>query len=456
MRLPGRTIVYLFMFTLTAINYMDRVVLSIAAPDIAAEFSLSPVQLGYLFSSFIWSYLAVILLWGMALDRFGVRRANSVGMAVFTLATIASGATWNYLSMFATRLLMGVGEGSSFPANGKTIRQWIPAGERGLAATIQGAGPYAGPALGALFTAWVIGFAGWRGAFVATGSLGIIWLAAWFWLYDTPERARFVAAPERSKIMAERDARTGPVAPAAEPGGLRMLLRSSSMWGLMLVQGLNGYTQFLFLTWLPTYLRATKGISLASTGFLTALPYFGAVAISIFAGLLSDRLLRRYNLDLGGRRLVVAAALLGAAVILFIPWVDSTVAIECLITAALAGSATCSAMNMALVNDLLPDPRDIGRAAGLLFTGGNAIALTAPIATGYIVAATGSYNLSFDVAGLLLIAGVIIIMTMTRKPIAAIGGPLSHPDRDGTSLAAASPIGRPSLARMEAGSDRSV
>ena len=83
-------------------------------------------------------------------------------MTVFTLATIASGATWGYVSLFATRLIMGAGEGSSFPANGKTIREWIPAEERGLAATIQGAGPYAGPALGALFTAWVVSISGWR------------------------------------------------------------------------------------------------------------------------------------------------------------------------------------------------------------------------------------------------------------------------------------------------------
>ncbi len=171
MRVPGRSVVYLFMFTLGAINFMDRVVLSVAAPEIAAEFSLSPVQLGYLFSSFIWSYLAGTLLWGVALDRFGVRKTNSVGMAVFTIATIATGATWGYLSMFATRFLMGAGEGSSFPANSKTIREWIPAGERGLAATIQGAGPYAGPALGALFTAWIISIAGWRAAFLPQARL---------------------------------------------------------------------------------------------------------------------------------------------------------------------------------------------------------------------------------------------------------------------------------------------
>ncbi len=193
-----------------------------------------------------------------------------------------------------------------------------------------------------------------------------------------------------------------------------MLLRSLSMWGLMLVQGLTAYTQFLFLTWLPTYLRETKGLSLASSGVLTALPYLGAVVISIAVGLLSDRMLRQRDLELGGRRIVVAVALLSASVILLIPWVNGTIAIEGLITAALAGTAICSAMNMALLNDLLPNPADIGRATSLLFTGGIAIAITAPIATGYIIAATGSYNLSFDVAGVLLIAGLVITLTMTQ------------------------------------------
>ena len=421
---------YAFMFTLTAINYMDRVVLSVAAPQIASEFSLSAVELGYLFSGFIWSYLATTLLWGVALDRFGVRKANTVGMTVFTLATIASGATWGYVSLFATRLIMGAGEGSSFPANGKTIREWIPAGERGLAATIQGAGPYAGPALGALFTAWVISISGWRVAFLATGSLGLIWLAAWRLFYDVPEQANFISASERSKILAERNAGTGSRMVRVSTGGLRMLLRSQSMWGLLLVQGLNGYTQFLFLTWLPTYLRATKGFALASSGLLTAVPYLGAAIVSIAIGLLSDRLLRGRDLNRGSRRVVIATAMLSAAVILLLPWVNDILAIEVLITIALAGSATCSAMNVALTNDLLRNSADIGRATGLLFTGGNAIALTAPIATGYIVAFTGSYNLSFDIAGVLLVAGTIIVLTMTKKPIGGTDIATLRPDSE--------------------------
>ena len=171
----------------------------------------------------------------------------------------------------------------------------------------------------------------------------------------------------------------------------------------------------LFLTWLPTYLRATKGFALASSGFLTAVPYLGARSSQSAIGLLSDRLLRGRDLNRGSRRVVIAAAMLSAAVILLLPWVNDIVAIEVLITIALAGSATCSAMNVALTNDLLRNSADMGRATGLLFTGGNAIALTAPIATGYIVALTGSYNLSFDIAGVLLVAGTIIVLTMTKN-----------------------------------------
>ena len=400
------------------IAYMDRIVLSVAAPRLVTEFSLSPVQLGYLLSSFGWLYLLTLIPWGMAFDRFETRRVSAIGVALFALATVASGLTWSFLSLLMSRLVMGVGEASSFPTCGKVIREWIPPGERGLAFTMQGAGPYVGPALGAILAAAIIEAAGWRTAFLVIGFLGLIWLAFWMALYSSPGRSRLLNEEERAVILAATGAGTDQSANLMARSGLGGLLRSRTMWGLMLTQAFHGYTLYLFLTWLPTYLKVTKGLSTKETGLFTAIPYLGAAILIIVYGRLSDRFLRQRNVQRGDRRVAVALTLFSAAIILLLPWVNSLAMIEIILTLSMAGVGAAGSLNQALTIDLLPNKADSGTAIGILIAAGVAFAIVAPIATGYIVALTGSYNLTFNIAGVLLVAGGVSSLTLTRRPIA--------------------------------------
>ncbi len=418
MKTKAKFIIYALIFSLTMIAYMDRIVLSVAAPRLVTEFSLSPVQLGYLLSSFGWLYLLTLIPWGMAFDRFETRRVSAIGVALFALATVASGLTWSFLSLLMSRLVMGVGEASSFPTCGKVIREWIPPGERGLAFTMQGAGPYVGPALGAILAAAIIEAAGWRTAFLVIGFLGLIWLAFWMALYSSPGRSRLLNEQERAVILAATGAGTDQSANLMARSGLGGLLRSRTMWGLMLTQAFHGYTLYLFLTWLPTYLKVTKGLSTKETGLFTAIPYLGAAILIIVYGRLSDRFLRQRNVQRGDRRVAVALTLFSAAIILLLPWVNSLAVIEIILTLSMAGVGAAGSLNQALTIDLLPNKADSGTAIGILIAAGVAFAIVAPIATGYIVALTGSYNLTFNIAGVLLVAGGVSSLTLTRRPIA--------------------------------------
>jgi MFS family permease len=134
--MPGRVLVYLLLIAGNSINYIDRVVLSVSAKPISQEFGLSTIELGYLFSAFLWSYLLFVIPWGIYVDRAGARRASGIGMAIFSSATLLTGMSFNFVSAFASRLLMGIGEASTYPAGARTIREWMPSGERGLAATV--------------------------------------------------------------------------------------------------------------------------------------------------------------------------------------------------------------------------------------------------------------------------------------------------------------------------------
>jgi len=405
------------LFTLAMINYVDRVALSVASKPIADEFGLSPVVMGYLFSSFLWTYLLCLMPMGILVDKFGSKIVNAAGITVWSAATMLTGLAPSYVALIATRLAMGVGEATTFPAGGRVVREWIPAGERGMTNAIFMAGTQAGPAFGALIVAWIVSEIGWRGSFLAVGAVGFIWLAAWLIWYDIPERARWLAQEEREKIVRERGAATDALEKRSGSKRVLDLLRSRTMVGLALAEGCAVYTQYLFLTWLPSYLQTTRHLTILKTGMFTALPYAGAALLGIALGRVSDRILTHDAVGQGRRRSMGVVMMLSSSVILLTPFVEQIWLMMVLFTLSLTGMATAISLNFSLVNDLLRNPEDSGKAMSILVVGGNSFGIIAPIVTGYVIQATGSYNWAFGIAGLLLVAGATILLTMTRSPI---------------------------------------
>jgi len=377
--------------------------------------------MGNLFSSFLWTYLLCLLPMGILVDRFGSKAMNAAGIALWSAATMLTGAAWSYASLVATRLAMGVGEATTFPAGGRVVRQWIPAGERGMTNAVFLAGTQAGPAVGALLVAWIASQIGWRGSFVVVGAVGFVWLLAWLIWFDSPERARWLGSEERDKILRERDAETDALEMRTGTSRVVDLLRTRTMWGLALAEGCAVYTQYLFLTWLPSYLQETRNLTIVKTGLFTALPYAGAALLGIGLGRISDRILTRDAIGQGRRRSMGVLMMLSSAVILFTPFVESTWVLLTLFTLSLSGMATAISLNFSLVNDLLRNPADSGKAMAILVVGGNSFGIVAPIVTGHVIQLTGSYNGAFGIAGLLLVAGATILFTMTRTPIAVVG-----------------------------------
>jgi MFS family permease len=411
--------IYALMFLLSAINYIDRSALSVAATPLSHEFGLDPVQLGYLFSSFLWLYVICLVPMGMIVDRLGTRTVNGLGIAVWSAATLLTGVVGSFAALLGTRVLMGAGEATTYPAAGRVVREWVPVRERALFTTVFNSGAYFGPAIGGLILTWLVGVAGWRSAFFASGAIGFVWLGAWLIWFRQPEQVSWLKAEERALILRERDAQ-GPMAGHATQTALGVggLLCSPSLLGMMLTQGCAVYTQYLFLTWLPTYLQTARGISLATSGALTALPYLGAVVLTVLFGKISDMLLTPETARSGGRRRMVALAMLVASVILLTPFVSNVYVILLLIMIALSGVATTVGLNIALLSDLLRSSADAGRATGLLILGGNIFGILAPIVTGYVIRATGSFDYAFVIAGALLVCGSLSALLLTSRPIA--------------------------------------
>jgi sugar phosphate permease len=420
-----RYCIYAALFALISINYIDRVALSVAAGPISNELGLTPISLGYLMSSFLWPYVFLLLPMGIAADRYGARIVAGLGIGAWSLATILTGLASGASAILSTRLAMGAAESSSYPAGARIIRDWAPRSERGFATSIMNSGSYAGPAIGAAVVGWLIGQVGWRASFMIAGSVGFIWLIGWFLWYQKPEDASYISAEERDMIVNERE--EGPQAQLLKGAGTWGLLRSPTMLGLSLTQGCAVYTQYFFLTWLPSYLSNVKHLDILHSGLFTALPYAIAVISCILLGSVSDRWLKSQGIGGGRRRVAVVIAMVSASIVLVAPYFDNIWVILLLITLSLIGLSTAISLNITLTGDLLRSPHDAAKAVSVLTIGGNIFGTLAPIVTGYIISLTGDYNGAFLVAGCLLILGAIASLTMTRRPIEGEPGDIPAP-----------------------------
>jgi MFS family permease len=420
--------VFFLLFMFNVICYLDRINMSVAGRAVAGEFSLSPVALGYLFSSFLWAYVVMMLPSGKLVDSLGVHRVAAIGAAFWSVAQMLGGAATGFVTLLLTRLGLGVGEAPTFPVSYRAVRDWAPYTERGIAVGCIQAGTLLGPAVSAPLVAWLISETSWRWSFVVTGAIGLLWVAVWLMFISTPEQTSWIPEPERQKILAERHG----TEPMAEGGvGYRGLLRSPAMWGLAISQGTAVYSVYLYLSWLPDYLQTARGLSIMKSGAFTSVPFFAGAAVIILTNWIGDKVLTPRTMRNGTRRLVVVICLLFCALGMAIPYVDSLTLVIVLTIFPISFGGTATATNAALCNDLLRSRADAGRAFAFMVLGGNVFGLLAPIVTGYIVQETGSFSSAFVLAGVLALIGALVSFAMTRHtlgeetPVALTAGPLT-------------------------------
>jgi len=209
--------IFVLMFLLATINYVDRIVLSVSSAPIAQEFGIDKVQLGYLFSSFLWLYVVCLVPMGMIVDKLGTRTVNAAGIGLWSIATALTGLATGFGMQIATRVVMGVGESTTYPASGRVIREWIPLKERALFAAIFNGGAYFGPAVGGLVLAGLVSSLGWRTTFLICAAIGFVWLLAWMIWFRKPEEVSWLSDDERASSCASATATPGMQLPTGTP-----------------------------------------------------------------------------------------------------------------------------------------------------------------------------------------------------------------------------------------------
>jgi sugar phosphate permease len=387
------------------VNYFDRINLSVSRDALNASFGLSLVMFGYLSSAFSWTYALMQMPAGVLLDRFGVRWVGRISALLWSVASFAGAAAPGLGSFTAARLLLGVSESPTFPANAKAIGYWFPQHERSLATAITDAAAKLSTAVGVPLLGLLVLHFGWRWSFAATGFASLLYFFLFTWIYRNPSEDGELTVAERGVLSAGGAQQQG-VNQRERGATLAYLLRQRKVYGLALGWGAYNYTFFLLLNWLPSYLGIALHVDLFHSVFYTSIPWLVATMTDLLVGgWLVDSLIQRgLNANRVRRTVIVGGMGMGLA-ILGAARSNSPSGALIWISIALGGLAAAAPVAWTLPSLIAPR-ESVGRVGGIVNLSGQLAAISAPIVTGYIVSATHSFAAAFATATVILLLGI--------------------------------------------------
>jgi ACS family glucarate transporter-like MFS transporter len=329
-----------WLFVLSAVSYLDRVNISIAAGSIVDAYHLTDVQLGKVFSALVAGYALFQTIGGQLADRFGPRRVLTAGVlwwGIFTALTALVPANMGraLLVFVAVRFLLGAGEAVMYPAGNQFVARWIPVRERGIANGWIFAGVGAGAGLTPPLITYLMIHYGWRSSFWACACIGFLAGAVWYFAArDFPAQHPRVSAEELATIESGLTISNAPSAPKALVSW-KAVLRSRDVWAVTLSYFCYGYVAWIFFSWFYRYLAKVRGLDLKASAFYSMLPFLAMLVCCLLGGTLNDRLTKWRGPRLG--RCGLAAVAMAAAA-LFIAFGSEVQGVR-LASVVLAGGA---------------------------------------------------------------------------------------------------------------------
>ena len=381
------------------VNYLDRATLSVANTTIAGEFGLNATEMGLLLAAFSWPYAIANLPAGYLVDRFGPERMYAWAAGLWSLMAMVTAAAHSFGLLYAARVALGVAESPFFTASLKVNERWFNKDERALPISIVNTGSQIANAIAPPILTGLLLTVGWRGMFVAVGALGILVMLVWLRVYRDP------TLREQAIIRGEELAEAG-ANEQARPASWGALFQQRNTYFMILGAFGIFYTVWVYLTWLPSYLQTSRGLSLSETGWLSSLPYLCGILGVLFGGWLSGRLIRRGHSAVVSRKVpIVGGAVLAAAAVLPVAYVHSTPVALTLLSLGYFAAQVPMGCLWTLASDIA-ESHQVASLGAIQNFGGFLGAAMAPIVTGAILDATGNnYTYVFLVGGALLLLG---------------------------------------------------
>jgi ACS family glucarate transporter-like MFS transporter len=382
------------------VTYVDRVNVATAAIGFKQDLGLSNTDLGLVFSVFGYPYLVCQIIGGWFSDRFGARWTLTVCGVIWASATIATGFAGGLTSLLLARMLLGLGEGATFPTATRAMASWLPGGKSGWAQGIVHACARLGNAITPPFVVALMALVSWRGSFFVTGIISLVWVASWAWYFrDDPRQHKGISAADAERLP-----------PARIAGGARQPVPwgplTRRMVPVIFVYFCYGWTLWMFLSWIPQFLLHAYDLNVKNSAIFASLVFVGGVAGDALGGVVTDWILRRTGSLLHARRNMIIVAL-GCSVLCTVPilFVHSA-------TAAAVSLAAAFFFAEMVIGPIWAIPMDIapafsGTASGLMNSGSAVAAILSPLVFGMVIDATGNWTLPFVASIALMVIGVV-------------------------------------------------
>jgi len=392
MPVPMRWRIGSLMFLGIAIVYIDRVNISYAIVPIAQELKIGTTDQALVLSAFAWGYVAFMLPGGWLADRFGAHRVcfwSCVGWSILTLLTAV---THTLTGLCVLRFLLGAAAAPLFPSFAKTVRDIFPLQERGRATALFDAGSYVGIIVTSLLVAAVMVTWGWRTLYLMCAVLGLSWGALWYRSY-------------KPVTHSSRSTSDVPSSSARLAVPWINLLTNRKVWGASCGFFCYNYLKSFYLTWLPTYLVAERGMSMLKVGVIGVLPPLAGITGEFFAGFMTDRMLRSGVSVTVARKAPLCVGLVLSSIIMLVGSTESAVVVILLLCVSYASLIAGSPSIWAIPGDIAPNPSMVGFIGGIQNTISNTAGILAPVVTGFLFVRTGSFAIPMMVSGVLTLIG---------------------------------------------------
>lgn len=377
------------LFTASLINYLDRAAISFALPLISQDFQLTSQSKGLLLSSFFWSYALMQLPIGWCADRFNLRWLYAGAFTIWSFAQGLTGLARRFATLLGFRILLGVGESIYLPGGTKIVSLLFAPKERGLPSGLFDFGTRTGLVLEGILIPYLLVHFGWRRTFVLLGFAAFVWIAPWFWLFP-----RRMLTPETREAPPDR----------AMPSVARSLL-NRNLLGICLGFFCFDYYWYVLVTWLPDYLVTVRRFTIVQAGFYASLVFFTFGIAEPVGGWIADTLIRGGWDETATRKGIVTVAFAtGMFLIAAMRTAHTGIAICLLIGASLVGLATG---NLLAILQACAPAEAVGIWTGAQNFAGNLAGIVAPLALGVLITRFGSYAPGFELASVVLLAGVL-------------------------------------------------
>ena len=403
LRLKPTTVVLALFCAMYFLTYIDRVNVSSAAAGFGTEFNLSKTQIGFVFSAFAYPYLIFQIIGGWVSDRFGAKRTLIYSGLIWALATILTGFAGGLVSLVAARVLLGLGEGATFPAATSAMARWSPKENRGVAQGITHAFARVGNAVAPALIVFILVEYGWRWSFYASGLLSLVWVILWALFFtENPADHPLITPEELAKKPAPRKIQKTPWKRLAK-----------RMAPVTVVYFCYGWTLWLFLSWIPQYFLHSYNLKISTSALFASSVFFAGVVGDTLGGIISDKILRKTN-NLNVARSWMVAICMTCTLLSLLPIMfthDITISVLSLSFGFFFAEMTIGPM-WAIPMDIAPEFS--GTASGMMNTGSALAAIISPVVSGFLIDCYGSWELPF-VGSIILMAGGVLL-TSRMKP----------------------------------------